>query len=165
MTNIKEYMNKTLLTVSALSVTLAVALFPNDATAHGDGEHKAKPISIKPANNRLFSDDDRRMIRDYYGHNYNGGYEHEGKKKKRLPPGLQKKYERTGELPPGWQKKLQRGEVMSIDVYRYGRPLPIELERRLPIGPVGSKVLEVEGKIIRVIENTREILDILDLGL
>ncbi|NVK21370.1 MAG: hypothetical protein HWD86_02525 [Kangiellaceae bacterium] len=122
-------------------------------------------MSAKPATNRLFSDDDRHMIRDYYGHNYHGGYEHEGKKKKRLPPGLQKKYERTGELPPGWQKKLQRGEVMPIDVYRYGRPLPIDLERRLPIGPVGSKVLEIEGKVIRVIENTREILDILDLGL
>jgi hypothetical protein len=24
-----------------------------------------------------------------------------------LPPGLQKKYERTGQLPPGWQKKIK----------------------------------------------------------
>src|SRR5688572_21970902 len=32
-----------------------------------------------------------------------------------LPPGLQKKYARTGQLPPGWQKKLE--------------PFPASLER------------------------------------
>src|SRR5215831_16890644 len=35
-----------------------------------------------------------------------------------LPPGLRKKYYRTGTLPPGWQKKI--------------RPFPPELVRVLP---------------------------------
>lgn len=35
-----------------------------------------------------------------------------------LPPGLAKKYARTGQLPPGWQKKME--------------PLPPAIEHRLP---------------------------------
>src|SRR6516164_6172196 len=38
-----------------------------------------------------------------------------------LPPGLRKKYYRTGKLPPGWQKKIQ--------------PFPPELVRVLPPPP------------------------------
>ena len=51
-----------------------------------------------------FRDEHVRMMRDYYG--------------PQLPPGLHKKYYRTGQLPPGWQKKI--------------RPFPRQLERRLP---------------------------------
>ena len=40
-----------------------------------------------------------------------------------LPPGLAKKYARTGQLPPGWQKKME--------------PLPIRLERSMPPLPTG----------------------------
>ncbi|NVJ68449.1 MAG: hypothetical protein HWE16_18320 [Gammaproteobacteria bacterium] len=107
----------------------------------------------------IFTDSEKRLIRDYYS----GHGRDKPKKAKKLPKGLQKKYERTGQLPPGWQKKMARGEVIPGDVYVHGRDIPDELRRRLPIGPVGSKVLEIEGKIVRVIHNTREIIDILDL--
>ncbi len=46
-------------------------------------------------------------------------------KHKKLPPGLAKKYARTGHLPPGWQKKME--------------PLPVVLERTLPPLPKGYR--------------------------
>jgi len=58
----------------------------------------------------VFSTGDSRVIREYYEPRY-----------RRLPPGLQKKYYRTGSLPPGWQKKM--------------RPLPWAVERRLVVLP------------------------------
>jgi hypothetical protein len=62
--------------------------------------------------NGIFSTGDVQIIRDYYAPRY-----------RRLPPGLQKKYERTGTLPPGWQKKVE--------------PFPVALERRLIVLPPG----------------------------
>ena len=58
----------------------------------------------------VFSTGDRRVVREYYEPRY-----------RRLPPGLQKKYYRTGHLPPGWQRKIQ--------------PLPWAIERRLTVLP------------------------------
>ena len=42
-----------------------------------------------------------------------------------LPPGLRKKYQRTGELPPGWQKKME--------------PLPERLEQECAPLPTGYR--------------------------
>lgn len=50
--------------------------------------------------------------REYYEPRY---------RSRRLPPGLQKKYARTGHLPPGWQRKMQS--------------LPWYVERRLGVLP------------------------------
>ena len=71
---------------------------------------------------------------------------------KQLPPGLQKKVERGGELPPGWRKKLARGEILDRSIYDYGvvRPIDDYYEQ-----------VYVEDKIITVIRNTLEIIDIL----
>jgi hypothetical protein len=44
---------------------------------------------------------------------------------RKLPPGLQKKYARTGQLPPGWQKKME--------------PLPAALERDCAPLPTGYR--------------------------
>jgi hypothetical protein len=62
--------------------------------------------------NVLFPTGDVQIIREYYAPRY-----------RRLPPGLQKKYARTGTLPPGWQKKVE--------------PFPMALERRLIVLPPG----------------------------
>ena len=75
-------------------------------------------------------------------------------KEKSLPPGLQKKLERGGELPPGWQKKLVVGEYLDDEVYHSARVID-------PVGDLGETTLEVEGRIVRVIEATKEIIDIL----
>lgn len=55
---------------------------------------------------------DVEIIRRHYAPQYRG-----------LPPGLQKKYARTGQLPPGWQKKMA--------------PFPASLERDCAPLPAG----------------------------
>lgn len=60
--------------------------------------------------------------------------EHYAPQHRNLPPGLQKKYARTGHLPPGWQKKMQ--------------PMPVAVERRLPPLPVGYQRGVFEGHAV-----------------
>ena len=91
--------------------------------------------------------------------------EHEGKpgkKAKDLPPGLKKKIARGGKLPPGWEKKLVTGEVMPPEVWAESQPLPHEIIVKLPVPPPGTVLRAIEGHIVRVMEKTREILDVFD---
>jgi hypothetical protein len=89
---------------------------------------------------------------------------HKVKKHKTLPPGLQKKVARGKGLPPGWQMKIARGEVLDAEVWRHATHIPYELARRLPPAPEGTVLIKVEGKIIRLYEATRIILDVFDIG-
>lgn len=82
-------------------------------------------------------------------------------KQKPLPPGLQKKAARGKPLPPGWQKKLARGEVLPAAAYDARQPLPPDLRRQLPPDPPGTVTIEVDGEIVRILQDTREIIDIL----
>ena len=66
-----------------------------------------------------------------------------------LPPGLRKKYYRTGQLPPGWEKKM--------------RPFPPELLRRLPPPPPNCERGYIDGVAIVYNRTTRIILDSLDI--
>lgn len=87
-------------------------------------------------------------------HNHNHNHGHSKKyKKKRLPPGLRKKADRGQALPPGWQKKVARGHVLDVRVYRKGRII-------IPIDKYGAVSILVDNKVIRVIQATREILDV-----
>lgn len=74
-------------------------------------------------------------------------------KSKELPPGLEKNLERGKPLPPGWQKKLLVGHRLDHDIYAHGRVL-----RRHD----GYVTIGVKGKVIRLIENSLEIVEILD---
>jgi hypothetical protein len=85
-------------------------------------------------------------------------------KPKKLPPGLQKKAARGKGLPPGWQKKIARGEVLDAEVFRHATHFPYELAKRLPPAPQGTVLIKVEGKVIRLYEATRIILDVFDIG-
>ncbi len=87
-----------------------------------------------------------------------------GKKPKDLPPGLQKKVARGGKLPPGWEKKMVHGEIMPVEVYKECHPLPPELVVKLPPLPKGVITVTIDGRIVRLIEATREILDIFEVG-
>ena len=82
---------------------------------------------------------------------------------KSLPPGLHKKIARGKALPPGWQKKVAPGQSLDYQVYRQGESLPDVLLQRLPPSPVGSEILQVENKIVRLNSATRTILDVFDL--
>lgn len=85
------------------------------------------------------------------------------RQQKPLPPGLQKKMARGRSLPPGWQKKVEPGHSLDYQLYRQGEGLPDILLRRLPPPPVGSEIIRVDEKIIRLDSTTRTILDVFDL--
>lgn len=120
---------------------------------------------------RLFTEDEKHLIQSYYHerreHHYrddgNGSGRDKPKKKKSLPPGLQKKLERGGELPPGWQEKVARGEVLDADLYGYSRSLPEELLRRLPRYVDGTELRFLDDRVIRVMDDSRAILDVLQV--
>jgi hypothetical protein len=82
----------------------------------------------------VFSTDDVRVIREYYAPRYRA-----------LPPGLQKKYARTGQLPPGWQKKLQ--------------PFDSVVERRLVALPAGYRRGIVDGRAVIMDDRTHVLID------
>jgi len=81
-----------------------------------------------------------------------------------LPPGLQKKVERGGQLPPGWQKKLAAGEVMDQQVYTKAEPIPQDVFMSLPPQPYDTEIVTIEDKVVRVMKDTRRILDVFGLG-
>lgn len=71
-----------------------------------------------------------------------------------LPPGLQKKIARGGELPPGWQKKIEVGKPLDKAVYD-------QKEIVIPVDDKGLVTVKVEGKLIRLLEATREVVEVL----
>ena len=76
-------------------------------------------------------------------------------KGKQLPQGLQKKLDKGEPLPPGWQKKLVKGDVLEYDIYRHSDIV-------IPIDSNGLLTVRIEGKLVRLYEATREIVDIMD---
>ncbi len=76
-------------------------------------------------------------------------------KQKTLPPGLHKKVERGKELPPGWQKKIAKGEVLDLELYNQAKIL-------VPPDINGISTIKLGDKTIRLINKTREIIDILN---
>ena len=82
-----------------------------------------------------------------------------------LPPGLARKRARGRELPPGWQKKVVVGLPMPEEVFKVCQPLPQEVVVKLPPPPAGTILVRVEGKVVRLLEGTREILDVFDVRL
>lgn len=80
-----------------------------------------------------------------------------------LPPGLQKKVDRGGSLPPGWQRKLNKGSVLDKRVFDAASPVDDAVRVQLPAGPNGTIDLQVEGKIVRIYQATRIILDTFDI--
>lgn len=85
-------------------------------------------------------------------------------KHKELPPGLAKKAARGRELPPGWQDKVTRGCVMPAEVYEHCHPLPRELTVQLPSPPRGTVLVAVDGRVVRLMHATKEILDVFEVG-
>lgn len=98
-----------------------------------------------------FGKDERAVLETYFRENPAA--------RKQLPPGLAKK----NKLPPGWQKKVARGEVIPDDVWQHRVLLPPDVVRRLPPSPPGTVTVRVDDKIVRVVEDTRAVLDILGL--
>lgn len=73
-------------------------------------------------------------------------------KAKELPPGLQKKVENGQTLPPGWQKKVAVGHVFDPEIYKHRKVISRDGD---------FATISIEGEIFKVIDNTREIVDII----
>jgi hypothetical protein len=109
---------------------------------HDHGRDKGKK---KRQNEDHGGDQDRRYFRSEDFSLLDGYYSGP----RNLPPGLRKKYYRTGALPPGWEKKLQ--------------PFPPELVRQLPPPPPNCERGYINGVAIIYDRKTRIILDSIDL--
>jgi len=87
------------------------------------------------------------------------------KNHKSLPPGLQKKYERTGELPPGWQKKLVKGQVLDPDLYRAAKKYPFDPGHYHLQPQKGTELLRLEDRIVRIVNDTKVVLDVFGIDI
>lgn len=75
-------------------------------------------------------------------------------KSKSIPYGLQKKQAKGESLPPGWQKKLQVGSKIDQEVFDHGKVILEEDQ--------GLVTIKLEGKLVKIIENTNEIVEIIN---
>lgn len=129
--------------LSTVAASQAVAFFDHDHDEHGkqkggDRDHDDEDRSPRhgQAHLRYFRPDDRVILSRYYP-------------VQTLPPGLRKKYARTGTLPPGWQKRV--------------RPLPVAVVEQLPPPPPNCERGYVDGYAVVYDRKTRVILDTVDL--
>jgi hypothetical protein len=85
-----------------------------------------------------FEPHDVRIIREYYE-----------PRSRSLPPGLAKKFARTGHLPPGWEKRME--------------PLPVAVERELVVLPPGYKRGYIDGSIVVYMPSTQVVIDLVPI--
>jgi Ni/Co efflux regulator RcnB len=133
---------------SCVAVVIAALMMPA-AMAKNDkqNDQKSDKYSEKYTNKQKDNDKKKDKERDdRYGRDNNNN--------KSLPPGLQKKVAEGKPLPPGWQKKLAKGDILSRDIFSRGEIVS-------PRDRDGRVSVNVDGTVIRVMENTREIIDIL----
>jgi hypothetical protein len=125
--------------ISSIVVGLLLAT-PLAADQKGKKHPKHERVHVDRAETHaaihvVFSTHDVRIIRQHYATRY-----------RNLPPGLQKKYARTGQLPPGWQKKLE--------------PFPASVERELVVLPAGYRRGVIDGNAVIYNPRTQVIVDV-----
>jgi hypothetical protein len=98
-----------------------------------------------------FSPEERRKIEKYF--------QNHPDQRSQLPPGLAKK----NKVPPGWQKKLAKGKPVPKDVWEMRQDLPKEILVKIPAPPEGVRIVRIMDRVIKVREDTRELLDELNL--
>jgi len=135
-----------LLGLIAVGITLAAG-----AVANGQGKGKSKGKGSADSGVAVavsvFTENDRRIIREYVGAMPASG----------LPPGLAK---RGGDLPPGLEKQLRKKGHLPPGLDKRLSSFPPELERRLSPPCEGCTRAFVAGRAVLYIGATRVILDI-----
>ena len=143
--------------ISSLVLGVAVSL--------GSGNVSASQAPSSKAEQRggIFTDDDRRIIRDFFDR-LDGKEEntkkHKGKSGKKgksgdLPPGLAKR----DELPPGLQKQLEKNGQLPPGLQK--RDLPDSLESRLSNLPDSLERIIVGEDVLLIERGVGLILDIM----
>jgi len=130
------------LLLSLLTAAPAAAKHWHDEGKHWNKHWKDHGDDDRGVNHRAatcyFQPHDVRFIHDYYEPRYRS-----------LPPGLAKKFARTGHLPPGWQRKME--------------PLPVAVERELVVLPSGYRRGYIDGSIIVYSPQTQIMIDVVPL--
>jgi hypothetical protein len=119
----------------------------------------AEPAGVTQ-NIYIITDQERRVIREYCRNT--AVTTPRGRTAHKLPPGLAKRIVRN-DVPQDWHKKVVVGQVLPEPVFHECAPLPREISVRLPKPPVGTITVAVEGKVVRLLEATREIVDVFDI--
>jgi len=132
---------KKVLYIAIVGLFVASAAFANDSkNDHSKGKKDAHHETVEANGTNVavqvtFLPRDVQVIRGYYGTRFQG-----------LPPGLQKKYRRTGQLPPGWRKKIE--------------PFPLALERQIAVAPPGYSRGVIDGHAVIYNPRTQVIFDV-----
>lgn len=102
---------------------------------HGrDGDDRDRDYDHR-SDGCYFEPHDVRVISEYYAPRYRA-----------LPPGLAKKYYRTGHLPPGWERRVE--------------PMPVAVERQLAPVPDGYSRGIIDGFAVIYSPRTSVIVDV-----
>jgi hypothetical protein len=146
-------MHKVIVAIAGLLI-----LVSNTAQA-GEVARAAKEVA-----GAVFTEVERRVIRDYYCSKYDGGdicrerdgynnHEHKSrhKKQKGMPPGLAKR----NQLPPGLARRKQLPPGLAR------RELPHDLESRLPRRHDYERVV-ADGRVILIEKASGVVVDILE---
>ena len=128
-------------TLALISILLSCAAVQT-APADPPRSPEAKFIADAGIVGVIFTEDEIRIIREYYEENASKG---RGKGNKGLPPGIAKNLARGKPLPPGIAK----------------RELPQDLRARLPRAPSGYERIIVDGKVLLIEIATQVVRDIL----
>ena len=99
-----------------------------------------------------FSDNDQLLFRNFFAPD----------NRKNLPPGLRKNLERGKALPPGWQKKVAAGQVMDAGWLGMMTPVSYDYFPKVQRTP-GTRMYYHDNRLIRINEETRVILDVINL--
>lgn len=138
-----RFLKPTLLVLLSATICTSYAVAQGNSHGHGKGNKHDRDDAPEQqemkhqGQGHYFRDSDYGLIRQYYSGPTN------------LPPGLRKKYARTGTLPPGWQKRFQ--------------PMPPVLIQQLPPIPAYCERGYLDGQAIVYDRRTRVILDSVDL--
>ena len=147
------------ITTAAAAIALSMLLAPTAVLAEKGGKHGKGKDDVRQEQRHEagksndgarfefhFGDQDRRVVRDYYGGEVRGG---------KCPPGLAKKG--NGCMPPGQAKKWAMGRPLPRDVVYYD--LPPNLVVRLPPPPVGHRYVQVAGDVLLIAVGSSMVVD------
>jgi len=123
----------------------------------------APPSAKDPWVSVTISSQERQAVQQHLANREDEQSEGRKGKGKHLPPGLARKAARGEPLPAGWQKKFVPGETIPAEIYHQCEPVPAQVVAHLPPPPPGTILVTVEGKIVRLLQATLEILDVLDV--
>jgi hypothetical protein len=132
------------LVLTGCSVPVLAAKTRRTAKVQGQrNRNEPKPAEPGP---RFFSDDDRRVIKEYVRALPESG----------LPPGLAKK----DKLPPGFEGHFRRKAVLPGALVKQLYPMPGDLDKRLPGLPTDYRRGLISGYVVIVDNRTQSIFDL-----